>query len=300
MILKIRDEKYYSSTRKLLEQIKQVVDSYSMPITSRQIFYRLVALNAVKNTKDGYGKVCRICTKGRYTGHLDWDKIVDDTRGSYKTQDWESMEKAIENRINNFRFDRWSDSKYYLEIFVEKRGMVNTLYEITNDLDVHLTACGGFDSTSNIWNSAHRFYKKQNEGKEIKILYFGDFDPSGDYMHEVVKEKLREFGIDVDVKRVCLNFNHVEDYSLPISYEVKVKKSDGRIYDKLEADPRAQSFIAKHGRLMQVEIDALDPSVLAGFVEDSILKYMDESQYLKIVNKENELKKAWLKKINGK
>jgi len=51
-------------------------------------------------------------------------------------------------------------------------------------------------------------------------------------------------------------------YDLPVKHEVLAKKSTGEIYDKLSADPRAKGFIEKYGRLMQVEIDSLDPNLL--------------------------------------
>ena len=120
---------------------------------------------------------------------------------------------------------------------------------------------------------------KQEQGKNITILYFGDFDPSGDWMDEDIRDRLREFNLDIEFKRILLNFEHVQEYDLPISFEVLAKKKDGTVYDKLKADPRAQRFIDKHGKLMQVEIDALDPAVLVGYVENSILEYLDLSAY---------------------
>jgi hypothetical protein len=292
MKLKIRDEKYYSKTWELLGHILNVVDSYNVPITSRQVFYRLVALGVVKNTSNQYSRVCGVCTKGRYTGHIDWEAIVDDTRGTHKTQDWENTKAALTAAVESFRLDRWADSPYYLEVLVEKRGMVNTLYPITDKFDVHITACGGFDSTSNVWQAVKRLVPKQQANKKIKLLYFGDFDPSGDCMDTTAQNKLAEFGLDVDIERVLLNLEHVQYYDLPVSYQVPQKKGDGTIYDKLQADPRARGFIEKHGRLMQVEIDALEPDLLIEYVENAILKYLDREKFQEIIEKENELKEA--------
>jgi len=297
MKLQIRDEAYYRPTKAILEHIQKVVDSYDMPITSRQIFYRLVALGIVKNTLNGYRKVCGICSKGRYTGHLDWDKIVDDTRGTYKTQDWDDMEEAVEHTIDNFRLDRWAENADYIEIFVEKRGMINTLYPTTNKLDVHITACGGFNSTSNVWKTVKRLMNKQDQGKDITILYFGDFDPSGDCMDKVIRDRLQEFDLNIELKRILLNLEHIQEYDLPVSYEVLTSKADGIVYDKLSADPRAKRFIDKHGKLMQVEIDALDPAVLVEYVENSILEYLNESAYNRALEQEEAARKIWRKLI---
>jgi len=295
MKLRIRDEIYYDKGKKLLEHVREVVDSYSMPITSRQVFYRLVAKGCLENTHPEYRKACRICSKGRYTGHIDWDAIVDDTRGAYKTQDWNSMEDAVKAQIEDFRLDRWANSSYYLEVYVEKRGMVNTLYPTTDSLDVHIVSCGGWDSTSNVWGAARRLIEKQKQGKAIRILYFGDFDPSGDFMHNVVERKLREFDLDLNLDRILLKLEQVQLHSLPVKFEVLAKKGDGQVYDKLKADPRAKGFKDKYGELMQVEIDALEPNLLIEYVKNSILEYLDTNDYRDILKQEKKTKKKWRK-----
>jgi len=171
--------------------------------------------------------------------------------------------------------------------------MINTLYPTTNSLDVRITACAGFNSTSNIWKTVKRLKNKQDQDKDAVILYFGDFDPSGDCMDKIIEDRLEEFGIYIELKRVLLNLDQVQKYDLPVSFEVIASKSDGTVYDKLSADPRAKRFISKHGKLMQVEIDALDPAILVEYVQDSIYEYMDLPAYKEVLEQEEAIKEEW-------
>ena len=78
------------------------------------------------------------------------------------------------------------------------------------------------------------------------LLYAGDHDPSGEDID-------RDFTARTDcwdeVRRVALTAAQVEQYALP--------PQPG----KATRQPRA-GFVARHGRLVQVELDALPPDVL--------------------------------------
>jgi hypothetical protein len=51
------------------------------------------------------------------------------------------------------------------------------------------------------------------------VLYFGDHDPSGMNMTDVAREQLAMFAdSDIEVRRVALNIDQVEQYRLPPNY----------------------------------------------------------------------------------
>lgn len=91
---KVRDEEYYEKTKRLLEQIIFIINSYNLPWTVRQIHYNLVEKEIIPNILKGYRKISRVSSKGRYTGHLPWNKIIDDTRGAFKTADYDTIENG--------------------------------------------------------------------------------------------------------------------------------------------------------------------------------------------------------------
>jgi hypothetical protein len=53
-------------------------------------------------------------------------------------------------------------------------------------------------------------------------------------------------------------------------------------------DSRAAGFISRHGELVQVELDALDPDELQRLYADAIAGYWDESVYLDVVQRERQ------------
>ena len=164
--------------------------------------------------------------------------------------------------------------------------MINTFYPTTNKYDVHLNVSGGWNSTSNIWNTVRRLYERSNKGKKkIVILYFGDLDPSGSDMTRDVEDRLNEFGLNVEIKRILINIDDIERYRLVKRFDVRVKKGE-KVYNKIEADPRAKRFYDKFGELFQVEVEAIDPKVLIERLEESILEYVDSDEHNRIKKKE--------------
>ena len=264
MKLKVRDHTFYKPTRSILDAISDVLDSYSHAVSLRQVFYRLVALEVVENTPENYGKVGRICTDGRYSGCLDWDKIEDETRGCYGASDWEDGNAALEDRLNEFRLDWWKDSPYHVELWMEKRGMLSSFLPVAEEYHVQVVTCGGTDSTSNIWEAVCRL--SAHRDKDVRLLGFFDLDPTGDWLQESIPERLSEFaehgGIVPTWERVLLNLDQAEGLA------------EGTL-ERLGKDPRAKRFEEKYGRLFQIELDAVEPDKIERIVREAIEQYVD-------------------------
>ena len=159
----------------------------------RQVHYLLVETPEAHhpNTINGYQKASRILTNMRYGGLLDWNKIVDETRDVYKETPYANMNEAVESLLDRYRRDRWRRSRYYVEVWVEKRTLVNLFYPITDKFDIHLASGGGFSSATYVYEAIRRLYPQKEKNKEIVVLYFGDLDPSGAYMSEDIEERFR-------------------------------------------------------------------------------------------------------------
>jgi hypothetical protein len=298
--LKIREKDYYSKSKQLLSIIKETIDSYDLPWTVRQIHYNLVEKNAILNTKSEYTKVSRICSDGRYSGHLPWNKIIDDTRGAYKTTAYDSIENGISSFLKFYRLDgRWAEKKTRIEVWVEKRALRRLFQPTTDKYDVFLVVGGGWNSTSAIWDSVERLLSYDAE--QIDIFYFGDLDPSGDDMPRDVEERLNEFNgtsakirdkqiffpEKINVHKILINEPDIEQYHLSKRFDVPVKKN-GEVYNKIKEDPRARSFYDKHGELFQIEMEALPPKVMVDILETELKKYVDTEKFEHIGNLEQE------------
>jgi len=155
---KLREYNPRAKTQVFINRILQLVAKYDIALTVRQIHYLLVETLGANhpNTVNGYQKVSRVVTDMRYGGLLDWSRITDETRDVYKQASYESIEDAIEELLDSYRKDRWEDSKYYVEVWVEKRTLVNLFYPVTNAYDVYLASGGGFSSATYVHEAAER------------------------------------------------------------------------------------------------------------------------------------------------
>ena len=111
------------------------------------------------------------------------------------------------------------------------------------------------------------------ESRPISILYFGDFDPSGEDIYRDIEERLtNDFQIDASFKKVSLTTEDIERYKLPPN-PTKI------------GDTRTAKFVAKHGDVA-VELDALRPDILREHVEAAILSKIDKKVWEKELEKE--------------
>jgi hypothetical protein len=103
-------------------------------------------------------------------------------------------------------------------------------------------------------------------GQNVTLLYFGDFDPSGEDMVRSLGERLAQKGLpkggsSPTITKCALTFEDIEEYNLP-SDPTKVK------------DSRREAFVARHGDVA-VELDALPVDVLRERIEQEVESRMD-------------------------
>ena len=102
------------------------------------------------------------------------------------------------------------------------------------------------------------------------LIYAGDFDPSGEDIERDFEERTDCFG---RVVRVALTSDQVEKYNLP---PVMGKATD----------TRAAQFIKKHGKLVQVELDAIPPDILRDLYWQAISEVFDMSTWEQVIKRE--------------
>ena len=173
---------------------------------------------------------------------------------------------------------RWHNQWHYVEIWVEKDAMAGTLSSILKGKDVKILPNRGFTSLTSLAESRDRLMKWWRMGKQIHILYLGDFDPSGDYMDTDLKRRLSRLGLTsdvVDFKRIAVTKEQIREYRLPYNPD-KITRQ------KMENDTRTDRFLAKYGELYAVELDALPaliPEDFKNMVIQSVDQFFDESIY---------------------
>ena len=86
---------------------------------------------------------------------------------------------------------------HYVEVWIEKKAMINNFVPILRGRDVTIVPTSGFDSTPPLYASFNRMlYQYHEVGKDVHILYYGDSDPSGEGMDEDLNNRFQKL-IDI-------------------------------------------------------------------------------------------------------
>lgn len=266
-----------------IETSNKILEEYAEQgyrLTLRQLYYQLVARDFIPNRVQEYTKLSKTLVIGRMNGLIDWDMIEDRTRKPYLTYYINSIQEAIKDTVDTYKLDRQQEQINHIEIWTEKDAVSNILKRSSIYFHVNLMVNRGYSSCSAVHDAFLRIFSKK---KPSKILYIGDHDPSGLDMLRDIENRLAEFGVeDFEIIPVVLTMKQIEKYSPPPNF-AKI------------TDPRAKWYIGKFGS-DSWELDALKPEILHEIIFDAVMKYLDITQFKKMLNKEKRDRKK-LKEI---
>lgn len=159
-------------------------------ISLRGLFYKLVSRNLILNYLEPYSKLGRIVDDCRYSGILDWNAIkVDGARGVRLDYSVDSIPDALQDTVDQYKLDRQEGQPNYIEVWCEKETLVDRLRRTTNKYHIPLCIVKGNNSSSAIYRGYQRFREELHQDRPVKIMYFGDHDPSGLDMIRDVRER---------------------------------------------------------------------------------------------------------------
>lgn len=259
----------------ITEEAAVIVNSYSTSVTLRQLFYRLVSRGIIPNNQNAYKGLSKHTAEARREGWF--PDLIDRTRRIERYQTFGSPESAMDWLANIYRRDRTEGQEQQIFIAVEKAGMVVQLQDWFGDFGFPIMALGGYSSQTFVKTVGLAIGREwDRHDRDSVLLYAGDFDPSGeDIDRDFVGRVEEHLGTSLTVHRVGLLPEHIDEYQLP---EFPGKESDSRKWD----------FMARHGKLVQVELDALDPNDLRGLYQRAIDNYFDPDAYHDALAQERE------------
>jgi hypothetical protein len=172
------------ATWTLIEQVRSVLDEYSayLPLTIRQIFYRLVGAYLFPKEEKAYARLCEKLNRARRAGIIAFDAIRDDSADITTTTGWSSAAELIAQWRRDgegFRLDRQQGQRIRLLIIVEAAGMKPQIETTVSYWGIPVSASGGFDSLTAKHDLALAL--GQHEGI-TEVLHIGDLDPSGNHL----------------------------------------------------------------------------------------------------------------------
>jgi hypothetical protein len=179
----------WAATTKLVERAKRIL-SAEQPATLRQLFYRLVSVQALENSIHDYKKLSRVMTDARESGEVPFEWIVDRSRPTYAPSVFDDIKDGLMALRNCYRKNYWDDQFAHVEVWAEKDAIIGSVEPVTDELGVTMRVSRGFTSTTRVHEIASIFMEIM---KPIYVYYLGDHDPSGRAIELDLYERIVSF-----------------------------------------------------------------------------------------------------------
>ena len=270
----LRDE-----TRTLLVKVQDVLDEYAehLPLTIRQIFYRLVGTHGYEKTEQAYENLSEKLNRARRSRMIPFDAIRDDG-GQYDmgALGYDDAEDFMARLRRTAALPPRPAARPTDEACPRLRGpgLVPQLESVATDYGVPVISGGGFDLVTAKYSLAEDLAAYDSP---VEVLHIGDHDPSGAHIFLALKEDVQAFvsklGGEVEFHRLAVTPTQVKRLKLPTA---PPKKSDKRAF---------------HGKTCQAE--AIAPDDLARIVRDAIEARTDKRKLDRVLRREKRERAHW-------
>lgn len=261
------------ATLDLLDRVRTVLAEYRehLPLTVRQVFYRLVGAYGYPKTEQGYARLGEHLNRARRAGLIAWDALRDDGITFEDHSGWESpahLVRTFASAAEQLTLDRQQGQPQRLIFAVEAAGMVPQIARLARPFGIDVHSAGGFDSVTAKCTLAERL----GQYDAVEVLHIGDHDPSGVHLFTSMAEDVRKIAADLHLPgdiyftRLAVTPAQIAEHALPTA---PVKPTDRRSFE---------------GETTQAE--ALPPDVLATIVRDAIERRIDNGAYQAVLAEE--------------
>jgi hypothetical protein len=211
------------ATMAILKMVLAVLEEYAehLPLTVRQIFYRLVGAHGYDKTERAYNRLAEYLVRARRAGIVPFEAIRDDGGTVNAPHGFASVRDfwgAVRHTAHTYRRHRDHGQAIDLELWVEASGMVPQIARVAHHYGAAVYSASGFDSVTGKREAANRIIERT---RPTVILHVGDHDPSGlsvyDAAAEDVAQFTRDLGSDFDVtpRRIAVTPEQIDRYALP-------------------------------------------------------------------------------------
>jgi hypothetical protein len=266
----------------LIEAMYSICEA-AQPITGRGVGYKLFTARLIASMATSeMQRVYRLLREARERGMIPWEWIVDETRALERVTTWSNPAEYAECVARSYRRDFWDQQPHRVQVWSEKGTVRGVLAPVLNRYAIGFLPVHGFSSAT----AAHDI-AEDDDGRDLIVLYVGDFDPSGMFMSEQdLPARFEKYGGDhINLWRIALTREQAR--GLP-SFPASDKRKD----------PRYKWFRDNYGDRCW-ELDAMDPNDLRDCVEQEIVELIEPEAWRRceVVNRaEQESLKTILEK----
>lgn len=274
----------------ITENALEIIPKYeSGVLTLRGLHYQLVGRGMINHDRL-YKRTVSAMIEARRNGLVPYESFSDHDRSMIGSTEYdetdldeevETGKRQIKAWMNNYSKNKWENQPWYVEVFIEKKALQGVFGKPCDKNEVALGACKGYPSLTFLNDTADRFIRAKRHDKKLVIIYFGDYDPSGEDIPRSIGSNLeKDFGVDVKVHCVALNEEQVIEWNLP---PAPAKTGDSRT--------------ANWDGLGQVELDAVAPEKLVELCQDAIDEYFDEELHEELMETEKDERRQYRQEL---
>jgi hypothetical protein len=182
--------------------VRAVLAEYAeyLPLTLRQIFYRLVGAHDYPKTELAYERLGEHLVRARRARLIPMHMVRDDSGTVIRPNSWASVEQWLEatrEEAAEVMLDRDAGQKTRLAVLCETAGMVSQLSRVALPFGAAVLSSGGFDSLTEKYRFAADL---ADEERPTQVLHIGDHDPSGCHLYISYSEDIAAFTRDLGVR----------------------------------------------------------------------------------------------------
>ena len=195
-----------------------MLDEYHdhLPLTARQIFYRLVGAHGYDKTERAYDRFTEHLGMARRAGIIAPEAIRDDGVTIDRPLGFHDL-AGFSALVADYRLDRLDGQPVTAEVWSEAAGMVPQLARVAAPYGVAVCSGSGFDSLTAKIDAAKRAAASE---RPLVVLNVGDHDPSGVHLFSSAYEEVEAWAVHlggkVSFERVAVTPEQIAEHELAL------------------------------------------------------------------------------------
>lgn len=260
-------------TLKLIVQVREILEdlrSY-LPLTARQVFYRLVGIYGYPKDERAYERLCNALNRARRSGMIPFEDLRDDGASVMASRHYDGMDGFyghLRKLADGYERDKLANQPVEIRVYCEAAGMMPQLARTCRPYSVPVYSGSGFDSLTAKHDLArychdNAFYS----GRSTVVLHLGDWDPSGVSIYESMREDVLAF--------VSSDLSHLDPEDAAVFRRVALTAEMVEEFELPTAPPKRTDTRSARWRGETCQLEALSPDELAHILSHTIESILD-------------------------